>query len=393
MRPTLANAAPAVLSPRFFALAFSMALLGTGCVEREAREEAELPDIRRADDALMMEQVRRLQESFDRFDRSAGIERTEATASLRDLARYDDPQAYFRCQTDPTCFGNLLGSIVLLEGEGEYGWSDNILNIKAVALDDASGRRVDVPFHVHVRNGRTAEGSESSKGFEYTLHGEKTSLDLKDLARTRFTFIGVVRESRLGGGYWQSVNGFILDSEAGASASVSLPDHAPTHDPSMTMATGARNPSQGADHFISIVAKAQASARSAQNDMQLGAALAERDESICRDVPMSVTGWRGTVRTLSADSEGNGVLTVELAPGITLTNARGFSERHVTLLKPGTADFQMATSLAEGETIQFDGSFMPGNQTCIDEGSFTLDGKLLEPEFGFIFRELRKPPH
>lgn len=390
MRPTLAYAAPAALGRRFLILVSAIALAGTGCGANEEREAASLPDIRQADDAVMVEQVRRLQAPYDRFDRSTEAERTAAMASLRELASYDDPQTYWQCQEDPACFGNLLGSIVLLEGEGEYGWSDNILNIRSMALDDASGQRVEVPFQIHVRNGRATEGSESSKGFEYTLHGKTVSLGLKEVRRTRFTFLGVVRESRLGGSYWQSVNGFILDSEANAPAPASLPDHAPEHDTSTTGRGDASDTTGGVDDFVSIVTTAREAARSAQNDIQRGAVLAARNEAICRDVPMSVTGWRGTVRTLSADSEGNGILVVELAPGITLTNERGFSERHATLLKPGTADFQVATSLAAGETIQFDGSFMPGDPTCIDEGSFTLDGKLLEPEFLFIFRALRK---
>ena len=390
MRPTLAYAVPASLLRRFLVLASVMALLGTGCGANEEHDAASLPDIRQTDDAVMVEQIRRLQEPFDRLDRSTEAERTAAMASLRELASYDDPQTYLRCQMDPACFGNLLGSIVLLEGEGEYGWSDNILNIQAVAVDDASGRRAEIPFQVHVRNGRSAEGSASSKGFEYTLHGKTTVLGLEEVGRTRFTFIGVVRESRLGGSYWQSVNGFILDSEASAPAPASLTDRAPKQDAS-TMAPGdASDTTGGVDDFVSIVSTARDAARSAQNDMQRGALLAARNEAICRDVPMSVTGWHGTVRTLSADSEGNGILVVELAPGITLTNERGFSERHATLLKPGTADFQVATSLAAGETIQFDGSFMPGDPTCIDEGGFTLDSKLLEAEFPFIFRELRK---
>ena len=391
MRPTLAYAAPAALGRRFLILVSAIALVGTGCGANEEREASSLPDIRQADDAVMVEQVRRLQAPYDRFDRSTEAERTAAMASLRELASYDDPQTYWQCQEDPACFGNLLGSIVLLEGEGEYGWSDNILNIRSMALDDASGQRVEVPFQVHVRNGRAAEGSESSKGFEYTLHGKTVSLGLKEVRRTRFTFLGVVRESRLGGSYWQSVNGFILGSEAIPSAPAPLPDHPPGRDASTMVPGEAGKAGAGLDRFVSIVAKAQQAARSAQNDMQRGATLVKRDESLCRDVPMSVTGWRGTVRTLSADSEGHGILVVELAPGITLTNERGFSERHATLLKPGTTDFQVAASLAEGESIEFDGSFMPGKQTCIDEGSFTLDGKLLEPEFAFIFRALRKP--
>lgn len=144
--------------------------------------------------------------------------------------------------------------------------------------------------------------------------------------------------------------------------------------------------------FISIVADAQTKARSAENDMQKGGVKAERDKALCAAMSAgSVTDWVGKLVDIDANSDGKGVLAIELARDIqvkTWNNAFSDSGDN-TLLEPGTPIFNTVSQMKKGSMVKFSGSFFPGLEgDCLKESSLSLNGKIRSPEFIFRFESV-----
>jgi hypothetical protein len=141
--------------------------------------------------------------------------------------------------------------------------------------------------------------------------------------------------------------------------------------------------------FIQAVEKARADADSAENDMQKGGIKAIRDKAICSTLMSpEVLDWVGTVKTVDSNSDGKGVLEIEIAPDIvvkTWNNALSDIATN-TLIQPGTPVFETASAMKPGQIVTFSGTFFPGMEgDCLNESSLTLDGKLKSPEFIFRF--------
>lgn len=144
--------------------------------------------------------------------------------------------------------------------------------------------------------------------------------------------------------------------------------------------------------FIAIVAEAQQASRDADNDMQRGGFKATRDKKLCSSMKsLQASNWLGKVTNVSANSDGKGVLEIEIAKHISVTTwNNAFSDmEHHTLLEPGTPLFNTASTFKKGQTVQFSGRFFNGTEgDCIAEGSLSLDGKLRDPEFVFRFADV-----
>lgn len=141
--------------------------------------------------------------------------------------------------------------------------------------------------------------------------------------------------------------------------------------------------------FIGTIARAQASSKSAENDMQRGGIKASRDRELCANMQSkSVRDWVGKVETVSANSDGKGVLAVEIAKDVTVkTWNNALSDiMHETLIPPGTKLFADASALKRGQMVKFSGTFFAGSEgDCVSESSLSLTGKLKDPEFIFRF--------
>jgi hypothetical protein len=59
-----------------------------------------------------------------------------------------------------------------------------------------------------------------------------------------------------------------------------------------------------------------------------------------------------------------------------------------TLIDPASPLFSKASSLAEGKQVVFSGTFRPSSTDCVKEGSLTMNGSLMEPEFIFRFSDV-----
>jgi hypothetical protein len=126
--------------------------------------------------------------------------------------------------------------------------------------------------------------------------------------------------------------------------------------------------------------------------MQRGSAKSERDKNVCALLKtMKVKDWTGKITNITSNSDGKGVIEVEIAKNITVktwNNALSDIGDH-TLIEPGTKFFDFVASLKKGTKIQFSGNFFRGSSgDCVKESSMSLRGKLEDPEFIFSFVEI-----
>lgn len=181
-----------------------------------------------------------------------------------------------------------------------------------------------------------------------------------------FVLIIVIAESGGGGGHQSAPN-------TAASASVTAAPRTPL--PTAETA------------LIRAVDEARQTYATAANDMAKGAARPTRARAICRFLRnRAVLGWIGTVRTLSTNGDGKGVLGVRIAPHVTVeTWNNDLSDLgDKTLIAPASPLFTAASALHKGQLVIFSGRFFHSSTDCIEESSITLEGSLDDP--GFIFR-------
>jgi hypothetical protein len=167
----------------------------------------------------------------------------------------------------------------------------------------------------------------------------------------------------------------------------------PSNSPSLNAPPPLKLPASQAS-FVSIVSVAQSQSQNVANDMQRGGVKASRDQSLCAQLEsLNVTDWVGTVKKIDSNSEGKGVLAVDVAPGISLeTWNNGLSDiGSNTLIEPGSPVFQSASAMEQGQRVTFSGTFLPGNShsgDCIKEASLSLRGKVESPDFIFRFSKI-----
>jgi hypothetical protein len=192
-----------------------------------------------------------------------------------------------------------------------------------------------------------------------------------------FVFIGVFGS---GGGSKSSSN------SSSSSASISTPSEPPKLDP-----IDAKRPEIEA-RFIEAVTAARAKSKDADNDMQRGSAKSERDKNVCALLKnLKAKDWTGKITNITSNSDGKGVIEVEIAKNITVktwNNALSDIGDH-TLIEPGTKFFDFVAGLKKGTVIQFSGNFFRGSSgDCLKESSMSLRGKIEDPEFIFNFVEI-----
>jgi uncharacterized protein len=145
--------------------------------------------------------------------------------------------------------------------------------------------------------------------------------------------------------------------------------------------------------FVQIMSEAQKKSQTSENDMQIGGVKNARDKLICSLITTrEVNNWIGAVKSISANSDGKGIIEVELAQDVSVTTwNNAFSDtRFKTLIDPNEQLFQQASILKVGQQVRFSGKFFPSDTDgeCLAEGSVTLRGKVLEPELIFKFAKI-----
>jgi hypothetical protein len=114
------------------------------------------------------------------------------------------------------------------------------------------------------------------------------------------------------------------------------------------------------------------------------------DNRNCAVGDISISNWLGKVSQLSSNGDGKGVLTLTVAPDISVgTWNNDFSDiGDHTLIDPRSAVFSKASATKEGQWVWFSGEFRPSDVDCIKESSITIDGSMDEPNFIFEFSDL-----
>lgn len=152
---------------------------------------------------------------------------------------------------------------------------------------------------------------------------------------------------------------------------------------------GPRAPSDEAE-FIAIVQKGIAAGESADNDLKVGLAMKKRDRAICKLDVTKPKDWTGTITTLDSNGDGDGILTLELADGISVgTWNNAFSDINDNTLIKSSKLLDRLSEMSEGEQVTFSGSFIKESETCIANKGLTKVGKLMRPEFVFRFSAVK----
>lgn len=150
---------------------------------------------------------------------------------------------------------------------------------------------------------------------------------------------------------------------------------------------------QDEKRFIKIISEAKEKSEKSTNDMQNGGIKSQRDKNICSWKNGDfIQAWVGRVVKISSNSDGKGVIGVEVSKGVTLSTwNNSFSDMlSETLIQQDTDLFKVASMLSEGDIVIFSGSFFDSPQKCLEEKSLTLTGKLITPDFVFKFSNIQK---
>lgn len=167
-------------------------------------------------------------------------------------------------------------------------------------------------------------------------------------------------------------------------------DRANGNDPDAFGGLKARMP-ENQSLFVGVVELARDKYLSGSNDLAKGSARISRKEELCAVVGTSTEGeWVGVVETLSTNGDGLGVLSVKIAPHITVStwNNSLSDVGSDTLIAPSSQVYKIALGLKEGDLVRFSGTFFPSNNDCISEQSVTLEGSMEDPEFTIKFESL-----
>lgn len=146
--------------------------------------------------------------------------------------------------------------------------------------------------------------------------------------------------------------------------------------------------------FVAAIDRARAAYAAGANDMAKGAARPARGRELCAAVPGVVSGWIGTVSTLTTNGDGRGVLGVEIGDRIELkTWNNALSDAgDKTLIQPQSPLHEQAIRLRIGARVQVSGSLARGDVDCFRESSLTMDGSIRSPEFIFRFSSISPVP-
>jgi peptidoglycan hydrolase-like protein with peptidoglycan-binding domain len=155
-------------------------------------------------------------------------------------------------------------------------------------------------------------------------------------------------------------------------------------------------PSSGLDEksLLALVADFHARYGSATNDFQKGALLRQRVAALRQmlsDGP-TVTNWIGKIYKLSSNGDGFGVLEITLSDDTWVTtwnNSLSDMDDH-TLIKPPSPVYAALGTLSEGDEVVFSGRFVTDVDEVLKTTDLTMNSKMTEPEFLFVFTDVRK---
>ncbi len=149
--------------------------------------------------------------------------------------------------------------------------------------------------------------------------------------------------------------------------------------------------------FLAIIQQYASRYQEASNDLAKGALRPARAQALCeffRNTPaLMATPWVGTVKSLSSNNDGKGVLAVQLADGITVRTTNNAISDSLsplkTLIEPSSAVGRTAANLATDQVVHFTGRFARSDKDCVETQDLTQEGAMTEPDFEMQFTSLR----
>lgn len=144
--------------------------------------------------------------------------------------------------------------------------------------------------------------------------------------------------------------------------------------------------------FTTIVENFRLQYLAGKNDLQKGASRPARAKSLCQEIKsMRFVDWIGTVHTLSTNSDGLGVVSIEIAPNMHLKtwNNAVSDYSNKTLIAPESPLYQALMQMKKGDRVRASGQLFRGDSDCFREGSISMDGSMREPEFIARFSDVR----
>ncbi|CAO3423065.1 hypothetical protein [Azospirillum doebereinerae] len=146
--------------------------------------------------------------------------------------------------------------------------------------------------------------------------------------------------------------------------------------------------------FLALIEDARNQYNGAANDMAAGGLRAARRDNLCRLFAngYAVRNWVGQITTLSSNSDGKGVLAVEIAKGVELktwNNALSDVSDH-TLLDPSSPLFTKLSQMSKNTAVMISGRFLKGKTDCVAESSLSQAGSMRSPEFIFAFSDVQR---
>jgi hypothetical protein len=149
--------------------------------------------------------------------------------------------------------------------------------------------------------------------------------------------------------------------------------------------------------FRGVIDASREAYDAAANELAKGGERPKRGQALCQTVKSrKVTDWVGKVYRLSTNSEGRGVLSLELDGDIWVStwNIALADIGSDTLIDPASDLFRELSTLSEGDLVVFSGSFFAdGTGTdCFAMMGLTMDSAMSQPEYVFAFTDVRPAP-
>jgi hypothetical protein len=149
--------------------------------------------------------------------------------------------------------------------------------------------------------------------------------------------------------------------------------------------------------FTDVIATARDAYDAAANDLAKGGERPKRGLALCSEQRSTeVKEWVGTVYRLSTNSEGRGVLSVELPGDIWLStwNIALADAGSNTLIATESPLFATLSTLKEGQPVIVSGVLFEDQAgvDCFKEMSMLMDSTMSQPEFLFRFTGVRPAP-
>jgi hypothetical protein len=159
--------------------------------------------------------------------------------------------------------------------------------------------------------------------------------------------------------------------------------------------------------FLAAINNGYQQYQAGANEMPKGAARPALATAICQALRRNfhVTDWVGTISKLSSNSDGKGVLTIQISNGTYVpTNNNTFSDTLggdiPTLIEPSSELFKTVSGLEVDQSVHFSGTFQGAHgylaehssqPDCVKESSLTMQGAMTSPEFVMQFETVTVP--